>query len=209
MTILGRLYVDKREEQCACAGHQSAGVTPACCATPTASSATSARTSCRSSSARPRLLNVVDFEKLSTADLIAEIKRLHDRFVFDTHVAVDVVNIAAWFFLDRARKVLSADGDRPVEPARPHPGDARGPCDRRNQSAAPGKSRRWLLLKNFGHRAVLDYELAEPRYAEDLNTLNRMIAGRVQAGRPSLPETRLRSPSRRPRSSTSRVASRR
>jgi phosphohistidine swiveling domain-containing protein len=36
---------------------------------------------------------------------------------------------------------------------------------------------------------VLDYELAEPRYAEDLNTLNRMIAGRVQAGRPSYQNT--------------------
>ena len=53
----------------------------------------------------------------------------------------------------------------------------------------PAKSRRWLLLKNFGHRAVLDYELAEPRYAEDLNTLNRMIAGRVQAGRPGYQNT--------------------
>src|SRR4029077_15542340 len=52
-------------------------------------------------------------------------------------------------------------------------------------NAAAAKSRRWLLLKNFGHRAVLDYELAEPRYAEDINTLSRMTAGRVQAGRPS------------------------
>ena len=50
-------------------------------------------------------------------------------------------------------------------------------------AATSPKSRRWLLLKNFGHRAVLDYELAEPRYAEDLNTLNRMIAGREQAKR--------------------------
>jgi len=45
------------------------------------------------------------------------------------------------------------------------------------------------MLKNFGHRAVLDYELAEPRYGEDLNTLNRMIAGRVQAGRPGYQNT--------------------
>ena len=57
-----------------------------------------------------RLMGAVDFEKLSTADLVAEVKRLHDRFVFDTHVAVDVVNIAAGFYLSRARQVLSADG---------------------------------------------------------------------------------------------------
>ena len=135
-----------------------------------------------------RLLNVVDFEKLSTAELIAEIKRLHDRFVFDTHVAVDVVNIAAGFYLDRARKALWSDGAMPPacsatsrRPTRATP----SPKSRR----LPAKSRRWLLLKNFGHRAVLDYELAEPRYAEDLNTLTRMIAGRVQAGRPAYQQT--------------------
>jgi phosphohistidine swiveling domain-containing protein len=135
-----------------------------------------------------RLLNVVDFEKLPTADLIAEIKRLHDRFVFDTHVAVDVVNIAAGFYLDRARKLLSADG---IDPSSllghiPETHEARAIAE---TAAAPAKSRRWLLLKNFGHRAVLDYELAEPRYAEDINTLSRMIAGRVQAGRPAYQNT--------------------
>jgi phosphohistidine swiveling domain-containing protein len=56
-------------------------------------------------------------------------------------------------------------------------------------NTAATKSRRWLLLKNFGHRAVLDYELAEPRYAEDINTLSRMTAGRVHAGRPSYQNT--------------------
>jgi phosphohistidine swiveling domain-containing protein len=56
-------------------------------------------------------------------------------------------------------------------------------------SRASTKSRRWLLLKNFGHRAVLDYELAEPRYAEDLNTLNRMITGRSHGVRPAYQST--------------------
>jgi phosphohistidine swiveling domain-containing protein len=135
-----------------------------------------------------RLLNVVDFEKLPTAELIAEIRRLHDRFVYDTHVAVDVVNIAAGFYLERARQAVRAEG---VDPSgllghipETHEGQAIAEI-----SAAPAKSRRWLLLKNFGHRAVFDYELAEPRYAEDINTLTRMISGRVQAGRPSYQQT--------------------
>jgi phosphohistidine swiveling domain-containing protein len=130
-----------------------------------------------------RLLNVVDFEKLSTDDLVAEIKRLHDRFVFDTHVAVDVINISAGFYLDRARKVLSAAA---IDPSSllghiPETHEARALAE---ISAETAKSRRWLLLKHFGHRAVLDYELAEPRYAEDINTLNRMVAGRGVAGHP-------------------------
>ena len=103
-------------------------------------------------------------------------------------MAVDVVNIAAGFYLDRARKVLSGDA---IDPSSmlghiPETHEARAIAE---INASPAKSRRWLLLKNFGHRAVLDYELAEPRYAEDLNTLNRMIAGRVQAGRPAYQNT--------------------
>ena len=187
VTILGRLYVDKREEQ-----SRALVIGPL-------ASRRLLRTADRIERDfrehflpqfidETRLLNVVDFEKLSTADLIAEIKRLHDRFVFDTHVAVDVVNIAAGFYLDRARKVLSADA---IDPSSllghiPETHEARAIAE---INAAAAKSRRWLLLKNFGHRAVLDYELAEPRYAEDLNTLNRMIAGRVQAGRPSYQST--------------------
>ena len=187
VTILGRLYVDKREEQ-----SRALVISPL-------ASRRLLRTADRIESDfreqflprfldETRMLNVVDFEKLATADLIAEIKRLHDRFVFDTHVAVDVVNIAAGFYLDRARKLLSADA---IDPSSllghiPETHEARAIAE---TTASAAKSRRWLLLKNFGHRAVLDYELAEPRYSEDLNTLNRMIAGRVQAGRPSYQNT--------------------
>ena len=183
VTILGRLYVDKREEQ-----SRALVIGPL-------ASRRLLRTADRIERDfrehflpqfidETRMLNVVDFEKLSTADLIAEIKRLHGRFVFDTHVAVDVVNIAAAFYLDRARKVLSADA---IDPSSllghiPETHEARAIAE---INAVATKSRRWLLLKNFGHRAVLDYELAEPRYAEDINTLNRMTAGRVQAGRSS------------------------
>jgi phosphohistidine swiveling domain-containing protein len=183
VTILGRLYVDKREEQ-----SRALVIGPL-------ASRRLLRTADRIERDfrehflpqfidETRMLNVIDFEKLSTVDLIAEIKRVHDRFVFDTHVAVDVVNIAAAFYLDRARKVLSADA---IDPSGllgniPETHEARAIAE---INAAATKSRRWLLLKNFGHRAVLDYELAEPRYAEDINTLSRMTAGRVPAGRPS------------------------
>ena len=186
MTILGRLYVDKREEQ-----SRALVISPVASRrllrTPTASRSDFREKFLPQFIDEIRLLNVVDFEKLSTVELVAEIKRLHDRFVFDTHVAVDVVNIAAGFYLDRARRVLSADA---IDPSSllghiPETQEARAIAEINDESA---KSRRWLLLKNFGHRAVLDYELAEPRYAEDLNTLNRMIAGRVAGWRPGLSE---------------------
>lgn len=187
VTVLGRLYVDKRQEQ------SRALVISPLAARRLLRDADRIERDFREGflpqfTDETRLLSVADFEKLPTAELIAEIKRLHDRFVFDTHVAVDVVNIAAGFYLDRARRTLSADA---IDPSSllghiPETFEAHALTE---VAAASTKSRRWLLLKNFGHRAVLDYELAEPRYAEDYNTLNRMIAGRVEAGRPSYQST--------------------
>jgi rifampicin phosphotransferase len=186
-TIFGRLYVNKREEQ----------------SRALVISATASRRLMRDAARiegdirerflpeladELRLLNVADFEQLPAAELVAEIKRLHNRFVFETHVTVDVVNIAAGFYLDRARRVLSADA---IDPSSllghiPETHEAKAIAEISNAST---KSRRWLLLKNFGHRAVLDYELAEPRYAEDLTTLNRMITGRSQGVRPAYRST--------------------
>ena len=132
VTILGRLYVDKREEQ-----SRALVISPL-------ASRRLLRDAARIESdfrerflpqfiEETRLLNVVDFEKLSTAELIAEIKRLHDRFVFDTHVAVDVVNIAAGLLPRPRPPGALGRRDRSVEPARPYPGDARGACHRRDQ----------------------------------------------------------------------------
>ena len=187
MTILGRLYVDKREEKA-----RALAIGPV-----------RARRLLREADrierdfrdgflpqflGEVRLTNVADFEKLSSEELVAEIARLRDRFVQDTHVSVDVVNIAASFYLDRARRALGAVG---IDPSSllghiPETFENRAIAE---ITATQNKSRRWLLLKNFGHRALLDYELAEPRFAEDPNTLNRMIAGREQAGRSGYQET--------------------
>src|SRR5262249_23476758 len=112
VTVLGRLYVDRRQE------HSRALVISPMASRRLLRDADRIERDFREDFLRQltdetRLLNVVDFEKLQTADLIAEIKRLHDRFVFDTHVSVDVINIAAGFYLERARKMLSSDGIDP------------------------------------------------------------------------------------------------
>ena len=51
-----------------------------------------------------------DFDRMSKGDLFDEIAQLRGRFVRDTHVAVDTINIAANFYLERARLALSAAG---------------------------------------------------------------------------------------------------
>jgi phosphohistidine swiveling domain-containing protein len=186
-TILGRLYIDAREER------SRALVIGRLASRRLVREADRIERDFREGFlpqfiAETRTLNVVDFEKLATTELIAEIKRLHDRFVHDTHVAVDVVNIAAGFYLSRARRALTSGGIDPSSLLGQIPETQEGRAIA-EISAMPPKNRRWQMLKAFGHRAVFDYELAEPRYAEDLNTLTRMIAGRTQAGRPAYQQT--------------------
>ena len=126
VTILGRLYVDKREEQSRALVISAMASRRLLRDAARIESDFRERLPAAASSTRSGLLNVVDFEKLSTAELIAEIKRLHDRFVFDTHVAVDVVNIAAGLLPRPRAPGAVRRRDRSVEPARPHPGNPRG-----------------------------------------------------------------------------------
>ena len=131
-TILGRLYINKREER-----SRALVIGPL-------AARRLVRTADRIESDfrdvflpqflnESRLASVADFEQLPTTELVAEIRRLHDRFVYDTHVAVDVVNIAAGFYLDRARKVLSADAIDPSENPGPYSGNLRAPCSGRDR----------------------------------------------------------------------------
>ena len=60
-----------------------------------------------------RLVEAADFDRLATPELVEEIGRLHRRFTGDTHVEVDVINIAANFYLARARRALSDAGLEP------------------------------------------------------------------------------------------------
>jgi rifampicin phosphotransferase len=125
---------------------------------------------------------IADYELLSTGELIAEISRIRDHFVFETHVAVDVINIAAGLYLDHTRRALKAAG---IEPSSvlgriPETFENRAIAD-----LASGKceNRTRFILENFGHRAPFDYEVAEPRYSEDHNNLVCIVAARAQARR--------------------------
>jgi rhodanese-related sulfurtransferase/phosphohistidine swiveling domain-containing protein len=112
-----------------------------------------------------RIVEAVDFDKLSTPDLFDAVRRLHDKFVYETHVEVDVVNVAANVYLTQARELLARHG---LDPSTflgriPETSEARALAE---AAHAPRDERRLLLAASIGHRAVLDYELSEPRYAE-------------------------------------------
>lgn len=119
---------------------------------------------------------VADYDRLGTGRLVAEFAHRHAKFVTDTHVAVDVVNVLAQFYLQDASLALRKLGADPLSWLAPHE-----PTEPQRIAAAAavlsGLARQTRLLDGFGHRAVLDYELAHPRFAEDTAGLDALVAG--------------------------------
>jgi len=133
-----------------------------------------------------RLAETADFNRLTTPELVKEIVHLRNRFVNETHVEMDVVNIAANFYLDLARRKLSAAGLNPSSLLGNIPETFEGRAIA-EATAAPDGSRYWFLVREIGHRAAFDYELAEPRYFENRDFLTRLIVAKGAMARPDAP----------------------
>src|SRR4030095_3039556 len=127
-----------------------------------------------------RFVESVDFEKLSTPELFDALASLWHKFVHETHVEVDIVNIAANFYIDRARRQLISQG---LDPSSylghiPEAYEARALVE---MARAPSESRPGLLLATMGHRSALDYELFAPRYMEAPSAFDRMLQFHIAA----------------------------
>src|SRR5262249_2839658 len=150
VTILGRLYVNKREEQA-----RGFSIGPL-----------AARRLLRRADrierefrddflprflADVRLVEAAGFARLAPPQLVQETGRLYERFTGDPHIEVDAVNIAANFYLDRARRALTEAG---LDPSSylghiPETVESRALAE---AATAPAESRHWFLVRSVGHR---------------------------------------------------------
>ena len=130
--------------------------------------------------AEARITEAIDFTSLSTADLFLALEQLYGRFVHETHVEVDVINIAASFCLAYARNLLADHGLDSSEYLGniPETDEERAIAE---AAHAPSGERRALLAASMGHRATLDYELSAPRYCETPHVLDELPVRRVPA----------------------------
>jgi rifampicin phosphotransferase len=121
-------------------------------------------------------LAAVDFNRMETADLFRTSERLRNRFVTETYAEVEMVNILASLFVERARDglgkagidtsaILSISGGTSVSAALAE------------AAARTGQERNAILVRAMGHRAAFDYELRAPRHIENPEALERMLDG--------------------------------
>ena len=169
VTAFGRLYVDKRQE--AARAPRLGALSMRRIAAHSQRVETAFREDFLPAFlAEMRLLEATDLDRLPNAELVETLRRVVGSYVERTHVEVDVVNILARFHLDEARRVLDAAGrdaaavlaDIPMPTAT---------AALQLAGVAPKAWRDFQLREALGHRAVLDYELSEPRFGESPDAL--------------------------------------
>jgi len=132
---------------------------------------------------RVTVLEAVDFDRLSTAALQAQLEAVRSDYVGQTAAHVEVINIAVQFYLEKAKAALEKRG---LDPAHYLAGIADTPMAQALAAAAEkrGEARIDAFLAGFGHRAPLDYELAQARYGEDRAQAAALVAGIDKAPAP-------------------------
>lgn len=129
------------------------------------------------------LLQATDFSRLTGPDLIGAFKRHRARFIEVTHAEVSRINIAAQIALEQAQTALTAHG---IDPA-PHLAHIPlSDLERALQPACEAMAQGSMLelYSLIGHRAALDYELAQSRYGEDGAGLQNAAALLLATRRP-------------------------
>lgn len=124
-----------------------------------------------------RLLEAMDFARIPTSDLIGLLEDTSDRYFRESHVQVDIINIAADFYVKAAERAMRKRGMNPgVVLAQGVPTVMHQAMNLLQQlregSAAPEE-----FLAVFGHRSAIDYEISMPRYREDIAMMEALIRG--------------------------------
>ena len=148
---------------------------------------------------RMRLLDAIDYGRLTLAELYQQLERLRKSYVGETCARVEIINIAAAFYLERAKAALSERGLNAVN----YLGDLEEtPLVYALATARRGETEEQRIdafIAAFGHRAALDYELSQARYSEDRAAVAVLVgmpiglhgAGHAAAAPPDWPDKKL------------------
>lgn len=112
-----------------------------------------------------RVLDAMDFRRLPLDDLRRSLIERLEHYLLITHVEVDIVNVAASVLLSQATEQLRAQELDPSAILGSIPSTFESSAYLAAQAAQPEQGRA-ILMDAIGHRSLVDYELAEPRYSE-------------------------------------------
>ncbi|MEC8894713.1 MAG: PEP/pyruvate-binding domain-containing protein [Planctomycetota bacterium] len=118
-----------------------------------------------------KIREAIDLSRLETSDLLELFSQWKESLCTGTHVQVEIINIAAEFYMRAAERALK--GKVPVLHNVPQTivssTMALLPAIKRGERDAAD------FLDVYGHRSPHDYELAAPRYSEDPGMLTNLV----------------------------------
>ncbi len=136
--------------------------------------------------ARLQLLEVADFGALAEPNLKETLASAARTFVTETYAEVEVINIAAAFYVEEARRLLTEAGVDAATALAEAPRTQLATDLVRAALASSVGEQPEALRRALGHRADFDYELSCPRYSEAPSRLldvAHMHAHRQRPGR--------------------------
>ncbi|MGE3171615.1 MAG: rhodanese-like domain-containing protein [Planctomycetota bacterium] len=135
-------------------------------------------------------LEAMRFELLPDGELLRLEDEVRERFLRRTYVRAETINIAAEFFVGAARRQAQRRGCDAAALLHDDHGNVVSAAFAVLTSDLPTQDKVHRFTAAFGHRAVHDFELAEPRYREDPQRVREMAA---QVARPARPPHRAES----------------
>jgi YidC/Oxa1 family membrane protein insertase len=137
-----------------------------------------------------RLRDALDLDRLTQAELIDLFKEISQHFVERHYVRAEIVNIAADFYFKTAVRELEKRGLDPAEHVSHLPQTVVNEAFELLAAVGRGEAETSAFIKLFGHRAPQDYELSQPRYAENpelVATMAKRSAGSTRQAQEAPP----------------------
>ena len=120
-------------------------------------------------------LRAIDFDRMSVEELVESIDHYTDRFVSETYVEAEVINICNQFYWNTASAKLQSSGLDPNHILGKVPENVVSTAMNLLARSATDASCLAEFESLFGHRSPTDYELANPRYCEDPDLVDQQV----------------------------------
>lgn len=122
-----------------------------------------------------RVYELVDLMKFSEHELFSMLDHVCTRFVTENYVQAHIVNIAANFYFSQAERQLAKRGLPVAEYLSTMPPTVVNRAMALLADIKVGRATQRDFIELFGHRAPVDYEVADPRYMESPGLVDQLI----------------------------------
>ncbi len=128
-----------------------------------------------------RVYELVDLVKFNETELFSMLDHVCTRFITENYVQAHIVNIAANFYFTQAERMLAKRGLPAAEYLSTMPPTVVNRAMGLLADIKVGRATPQDFLDLFGHRAPVDYEVADPRYVESPALVEELVAASQDA----------------------------